>query len=154
MAQSSSNAVARRHLDARLSVAAPLGKVVRPPRGWIKAIREALGMSTAQLAARMGVQQPSVVLLEHSEARKRIKLETLERAAQALNCRLVYALVPNEPLDTMVKERARAVAQRHMLAISHSMRLENQEVTDGKAVEQQLDKLVEQIDARKLWEDQ
>ena len=81
MAIDDHNAVARRHLDARVHAKAPLEGLVRPPRGWIKAIREALGMTTAQLARRMQISQPAIVLLEQSEASGRIKMETLQRAA-------------------------------------------------------------------------
>ena len=126
---------------------------MRPPRGWIKAIREALGMSTAQLARRMGISQPGVVVLEQSEALAHIKLETLQRAAAAMNCRLVYALVPEEPLETMVRKRAQLIAMQHLGAVEHSMRLEAQGVEDMAARERQLDALAGQIDARTLWDE-
>jgi len=87
-------ASARRQLDKRLSVLTDIDALTRPPRGWVKAIREALGMTTAQLAKRMGVSQPRAVTLEQAEARGAITLDSLERAEQALDCRLVYALVP------------------------------------------------------------
>ena len=76
-----------------------------PVRGWIKAIREALGMTTAQLAKRLGVRQPSVVALEQSEARGTIELATLRRVAEALDCTLVYALIPNKPLEATIREQ-------------------------------------------------
>ncbi len=100
----------------------------RPPRGWIRAIREALGMTAAQLADRLRITQPSVVGLEQAEASRAITLETLERAARALDCTLVYALVPRTPLETVVRERARELARRRLRSISHSMTLEDQRV--------------------------
>lgn len=147
------NAVARRHLDARVSKQTPVEKLTRPPRGWIKAIREALGMSTAQLARRMGISQPGVVTLEQSEASGTVKLETLQRAAEALNCRLVYALVPEGSLETMVRERARKIAMRHLGTVEHTMKLENQGVEDRTTREQQLDAMASQIDPRNLWDE-
>jgi predicted DNA-binding mobile mystery protein A len=144
---------ARRHLDARLNRQTPVDGLVRPPRGWIKAIREALGMTTAQLARRMGISQPGVVILEQSEALAHIKLETLQRAAAAMNCRLVYALIPEEPLETMVQKRARLIALQHLGAVEHSMRLEAQGIEDKTAREAQLEALARQIDARTLWND-
>jgi len=152
MAKTERNTVARRHLDARLNDKSSIGGLVRPPRGWIKAIREALGMTTAQLARRMEVSQPRVVILERSEASGRIKLETLQRVAAALNCRLVYALVPNEPLETMVHDRARQIAIRHLGAVEHTMRLENQSVESLETRERQLDAMASQIDFRTLWD--
>ena len=141
---------ARQHLDSRLSSAA-LRSLQRPPRGWIKAVRDALGMTTAQLAARLGVSQPAVVLLEQSEAEGHIKLDTLQRAAAALDCRLVYALVPNQPLEHRVQARQREIAERQITAVEHSMTLENQSVEDGAARERLLRTLTEQVDPKTLW---
>src|SRR5271167_4387486 len=103
-------AQSRAHLDERFQELGPVKRYTSPVRGWIKAIREALGMSTAQLAKRLGVRQPSVVAIEQSEAKGTIELATLRRVAEALGCTLVYAFVPNKPLETMVRERARRFA--------------------------------------------
>ena len=83
----------------------------RPPRGWIRAIRDALGMTAAQLGERMHVSQPTVTELEKAEVESRITLGSLERAAEAMGCTLVYALVPRRPLEEMVEERARQIAE-------------------------------------------
>lgn len=123
-------AMARKNLDKRLSVLMKTDLFARPTRGWIKAIREALGMTTAQLAKRLGIAQPSIVGLEQAEASKAITLKTLERAARALDCTLVYALVPRKPLESLVQERAREAARKRLQTISHSMALENQRVLE------------------------
>lgn len=137
-------AAARKNLDKRLYPLMNVDAFARPPRGWIRAIREALGMTTAQLAARLGIAQPSAVGLEKAEADKAITLQTLERAARALDCTLVYALVPREPLDTLVHERARGIAHERLRTISHSMALEDQRV--GDADEQaQLERLAQKL---------
>ena len=153
MEKAERNAMARRHLDARVNKQTSVERLTRPPRGWIKALREALGMSTAQLARRMKISQPGVVMLEQSEALGTIKLETLQRAATAINCQLVYALVPNESLETMVRERVHLIARQHLGTVEHSMRLENQQVEDRTAREQHLDAVAGQIDARNLWDE-
>ena len=74
-----------------------------PPKGWIKAIREALGVTGVQFAKRLLVRPQSVDALEKSEANDSIKLEALRRAAEALDCTLVYALVPNTSLGEAVR---------------------------------------------------
>src|ERR1700728_3983517 len=79
--------------------------LARPPRGWVRAIREALGMSTTVLAARLGTTAGAVTRLEQSEAANRIRLDTLRRAADALGCDLVCLLVPRRPLTAVVHER-------------------------------------------------
>src|SRR5258706_10724794 len=102
MERSRSAAQARARLDERFQAMGSPAFYARPVRGWVKAIREALGMSTAQLAKRAGVRQPSIVALEQSEAKGTIEIATLRRIAEALDCKLIYALVPNQPLEQTV----------------------------------------------------
>lgn len=143
----------RARLDKRFK---DLGAAVRfapPVRGWIKAVRESLGMSTAQLAKRLRIKQPSVVALEQSEAKGSIELATLRRVAAALDCTLVYALVPNRPLETMVRERARTFARRRLDPVEHSMLLENQKV-EAKVRNSQarIDEIIRQTNPRLFWD--
>ena len=145
------NAIARRYLDARLGHKTLIEALQRPPRGWIKAIRESLGMTTAQLARRMRIAQSSVVTLEHSEALGRIRLDTLQRVAAALDCQLVYALVPNQPLEAQVQSRRHEIATRQFAAIEQSMRLENQFVEDSEVRSRHLQAISARIDAKTLW---
>ena len=140
---------ARRRLDQRL-VGLDLGQ--RPPRGWVRAIREALGMTTAELGQRMGLTQSRVSQIERSEELGSIRLDTLERAAQALNCQVRYVFVPNEPLEEMVQRQARLRAQAEVDAVTHTMALEDQVPEPGV-----LDSLVKEmaerfVDERHLWE--
>jgi predicted DNA-binding mobile mystery protein A len=143
---------ARVHLDERLKAFGPKSGFAQPVRGWIKAIREALGMSSAQLAKRLGIKQPSVIALEQSEAAGTIELATLRRVAEALDCKLIYALVPNRPLEATVRERARAVARRRLAPIEHSMLLEHQAVST-KDFEKRLEEFVRDVNPRILWDD-
>src|ERR1700735_1981471 len=131
-------AQSRRRLDIRFQELGPATRYASPVRGWIKAIREALGMSTAQLANRLGVKQPSVVAMEQSEAKGSIELATLRRVAEALDCTLVYAFIPNKPLEATIRERARSFARKRRGPVEHSMLLEDQKVK-GKNSEARLD---------------
>src|ERR1017187_6292487 len=144
-------AKSRAHLDERFRDLGPATRYASPVRGWIKAIREALGMTTAQLAKRLGVKQPSVVAIEQSEAKGTIELATLRRVAAALDCTLVYALVPNQPLEMMVRERARLFSRRRRDPVEHSMLLEGQAVT-GKDAEKRLDEIVRKTNPRLFWD--
>ena len=144
---------ARTALDKRLMSLRPIDKFAVPPKGWVRAIRDALGMSGAQLAARLGVKAPSVVALEQSETADTIRLETLRKAAFALDCQLVYALVPNKPLADMVAERARAKALGVIGGVSHSMTIENQQVLDDNLEERIQNFISETLRDRDLWED-
>jgi predicted DNA-binding mobile mystery protein A len=144
-------AESRSHLDERFQELGPVTRYASPVRGWIKAIRGALGMSTAQLAKRLRVKQPSVVALEQSEAKGAIELATLRRVAEALDCTLVYALIPNQPLEAMVRDRARTFARRRLEPVEHSMLLEDQKVT-AKDAEARLDETVRETNPRLFWD--
>jgi predicted DNA-binding mobile mystery protein A len=149
-------ATARRQLDKRLTPLRNSESFARPPRGWIKAIREALGMTTAQLGKRLGVSQPRAVAIEKAEVSGGIRLETLERAAHALDCRLVYALVPKNPLETTIEDRAAAVAKRRLKSTAHTMALEAQRVGEADEREQisQLAKKLAEKSGSALWEEE
>lgn len=149
-------AMARKQLDKRLNILQNMDNLARPSPGWVKAIRQALGMTTAQLASKLGVSQPRVLAIEKAEASGSIKLETLERAAQALDCRLVYTLVPRKPLESMVVDRARELAKKRLQATSHNMALEDQRV-DTTDEQEHLERLVQKLldqPGSKLWVDQ
>ncbi|WP_353953181.1 mobile mystery protein A [Knoellia sp. S7-12] len=104
----------------------------RPFGGWIRAIREALGMRAEDLATRMGVSQSSLTRLEKSERAGTIGLDALTRAADALDCDLVYALVPRRPLHEIVGDQARHRALQRVNRVAHTMALEDQALGGAK----------------------
>jgi predicted DNA-binding mobile mystery protein A len=123
------SALDRRFKDIKTDVFVPA------PGSWIKAIREALGMTTRQFAQRLGVSQPRVIVLEKAEQKRTITLDSLQRAARALDCDLVYALVPRKPLEKMVADQALKAAIRLTAPARHTMALEAQE--NGKREEEE-----------------
>lgn len=122
---------ARQRLDERLASLKPENRLTPPPKGWIRAIRDALGMTGPQFAARLKITPQSVGDIEKSEATGTIQLKTLHRAAEALDCTLVYALVPKSSLEGAVKSRARRIAMKDLQRVAHTMKLENQGVGDA-----------------------
>ena len=135
----------------------PLRRLARaqvPREGWVRAVREALGMSAAQLAARINVTRQTVRDLEHSEATGKITLESLNRLAAALGCRVIYALVPEKPLDEMQRARAREIADSLVKPVSHSMKLEAQSISEREEQRQkdQIERKLLEGDPRKLWD--
>jgi predicted DNA-binding mobile mystery protein A len=108
-------------------------------------------MTAEQLGERMGVSQPTVQGLEASEADDAIQLKTLRRAAEALGCELVYALVPKESLEATYNQAARVVARRELGQISHSMALEDQAVDDQAEDERLRQFIAEELDPREIW---
>lgn len=142
---------ARKRLDERLRTLQPAESFRSPPKGWIRALRDALGMTGGQLGSRMGIRPQTVEAIEKSEASGTIQLSTLRRAAEALDCTLVYALVPNTSLEAIVNERARKIALRELQRVAHTMRLEAQG-TDDADLEARIQAYIrEQLSERDLW---
>jgi len=100
----------------------------RPRSGWVRAVRESLGMSAAAFARRLGMSPAGVRKLEGAEASDTITLASLRKLAQPLDCELQYALVPRTSLVQQVKDRAEIVARERLRPIAHSMALEYQAV--------------------------
>lgn len=144
---------ARARLDERLEAMKPAGRLSPPHKGWVRAIRDALGMSGRQLGARMGITAQSVAELERSEALGTIRLNTLRRAAAALDCTLVYALVPNTSLAETVETRTRRLALHALGQVSHSMALEDQAVSERDLEERVRAYAAQALRARDLWEE-
>lgn len=128
-----------------------------PPSGWIKAIRGSLGLTIRQLADRIGVGHGSLNQIEKREPAKRVTLESLERAAQAMDCKLVYAIIPiksGETLDNIIERKALEAAAKILKSVAHTMRLEAQGTSD-KEVSYEINRvareLVENGDSR-IWD--
>jgi len=142
---------ARQRLDERLLALKPEDRFRPPPKGWLRAIRDALGMSGVQFAARLGVRPQTAETIEKSEAGGTIRIETLRRAAAALDCTLVYALVPNSSLEQAVRARARRVAVRDLQRVAHTMKLEAQATGDA-GLEARIESYIrDAIKDRDLW---
>ncbi|KKJ02777.1 mobile mystery protein A [Burkholderia gladioli] len=105
---------------------AELAKRRAPPTGWLKLIREALGLTGRQQASRLGISAPTLHKSEKAEADERITLGQLRKLAEGLDCDLVYALVPRKPLTQMVDDQARAIAMQEVNGVAHTMSLEDQ----------------------------
>jgi predicted DNA-binding mobile mystery protein A len=131
-----------------------LPQAAAPRGGWIRAVREGLGMSATQLAAKLGVIRQSVEAYERSEAAGKITLESLNKVAEALECRLVYALVPVKPLEQMQRDRAKKLADALLTPVAHTMKLEDQAMSEQEA-KRQRKSLVKQLlleNPKKLWD--
>lgn len=125
----------------------------RPGDGWICTLRKALGISSYALAQKMSCSQSNVSKIEKSEKKGTISLGMLERAAQAMDCTLVYCFVPRKPLNEILEDQAKKIAKKQVSRINHSMIIEQQGLT-RKQLKQQEDALVQALlqgNPRKLW---
>lgn len=149
------DARARRHLDRKLAALRGLDGLTRPSHGWVRAIRDALGMTTRQFGARLGVAPSTVTGIEQGEVKDSVSLRTLRLAAEALGCRLVYAFVPEQSLQDSVFDRAARLADAQLARAHHTMSLENQALgSDDLAAER--DRLIDDLlrgDPRRLWDE-
>jgi predicted DNA-binding mobile mystery protein A len=144
-------AQARRELDRKFNAAELESIAARPRTGWIRAIRGALGMSQAVLAERLGVSGAAVNQLEHAELRGGITIGKLSEVAGALDCRLVYALVPNSTLERTVTSQARRVAQQLLGSAARTMALESQDI-ESERVSEAVERYAQQlVTSGKLW---
>ncbi len=108
-------------------------------------------MTGAQLGTRIGVRPQTVESIEKSEAAGTIQLNTLRRAAEALDCTLVYALVPNSSLEAVVEARARKIATRELQRVAHTMRLEAQGTDNGDSESRIQAYIRDRLSERDLW---
>jgi predicted DNA-binding mobile mystery protein A len=153
--------LARRQLSEVLAKYQAASTVPRPRDGWVSSIREALGMSVRQFAARLDIDPSGVVRLEKREAEESISLGSLRRAADALDCDLVYALVPrgvpstsdeSSLLDAVISERARSVAVDEAKLVQRTMALEQQSVRKERLEAQIDERTADLVRApREIW---
>ena len=140
-------------MDALLETWRTAQLSARPRSGWVRAIRESLGMSAAAFARRLGMTPVGVRKLESAEASDAITLASLRKLAQALDCELQYALVPRNSLQQQVRDRAEMVARERLRPIVHSMALEDQAV-QGPQNKLQLEVAIKDLiegSRRELW---
>jgi predicted DNA-binding mobile mystery protein A len=124
-----------------------------PPRGWVRALRDALGMTASQLGGRLGISSSAIVQLEQSEVHGTAQLATLRRLADALECELVYALIPRTSLADTVQRQAERQATRFVARANQTMRLEDQGLT-ATQLQRQIDDLVAQnLNSPALWDE-
>ncbi len=143
----------REQLDRKLSKLREFSVQSLTSIGWIRTIREALGMTSKDLASRVGVNQSRIIHMEQAEADGNIKISTMKKIADALEMDFIYAFVPRTSLNDMVREQARLLALKKMERLDHTMRLEMQELSSEekeKALKDMIDKIL--IDERKnFW---
>jgi predicted DNA-binding mobile mystery protein A len=145
---------AQRALERRFSVLRPMVPAAATPQGgWIRAIREALGMSAADLARRMGLVETSVLRLEANERSGSLRLGSLQRVAYALDCDLVVTLVPRRPLAEVVEGQARRKALDELGPVTHTMLLEGQAAPASMTKELLADAVERWRDRAGMWHD-
>ena len=143
----------REQLDTSLQKFRPLLEITTPSKGWIRAIRDALGMTARQLSERLGVTQQSVARIEKEEMAGAVTIKTMRRIADSLDCVFVYGFVPRTSLEDIIGYQAKKVAIRRLSKVSQTMSLENQALSreeNEKVVSEMVDELVRTLPSD-LW---
>jgi predicted DNA-binding mobile mystery protein A len=129
--------------------------VQSPPEGWLRTVRNALGMSAAQLAEKMGVTRARIAQAEHAELSGSITLKTMEAMAKAMGCRFVYAVIPEGRIEDIILAQARKKATTLVGTASKHMALEDQTLPNERITER-VERLTREIARempRNFWSD-
>jgi predicted DNA-binding mobile mystery protein A len=127
-------------LNGKMLAFASLQKVAPPPTGWIKAIRNAFGMSMLPLGKRLSITKQSVQDMESREKDGSISIKALREAARALDMQLVYGFVPNDgSLEALIDRKAKELAAQIVMPTNNSMKLEDQ-----KNSQQRIEKAIQE----------
>ncbi len=144
----------REQLEKTVDQLACMCRMQRPVKGWLRSVREALGMSGKQFAGRLGVSPPRITALEKSEQSGSATIKTMCQAAEVLDCVFVYAVIPREKLSSTVRKQAESLARSRMNSVSHSMFLEEQQLSASnqqKAFEAEVEKIMQTM-PKELWD--
>ena len=147
--------LAREQLDETLKSFEPLKAMSAPRKGWIRAIRDTLGMTGVQLAKRLKVNQQRVARIEQDEVLGKVTLNTMQNVAEAMDCVFVYGVVARDSLEHIVRRQAERVAKKRMARSNQMMRLEKQELNEAekdKAMQTIIDEIVETM-PKSLWDE-
>ncbi len=127
----------------------------RPSSGWVKAVRTTLGISLEQLAKKLGVSKQNVQSMEKREQEMTVTLKSLQELANAMDMKLVYALVPiDSSLDALIERKASELAKKIVSQTAHNMSLENQMVSEEQlkyALEARKEKIIQEM-PKALWD--
>jgi len=143
----------RQQLEARLNKFRPLLSISIPHRGWIRAIRDALGMSGRQLADRVGITKQWMSSIEKQELTGAATLTTMRRIGESMDCIFIYCFVPRTSLEQTVRDQATKVAVRRLSQASQTMSLEEQALSkqeNKKVLSDMIGKLVDELPSN-LW---
>lgn len=146
--------IIREQLDNKLKLFKPLEKVSIPNKGWIRAIRDALGMNVKQFARRLKVSSPRITRIEKDEIVGNLTIKTMRHIAEVFNCKFVYGFIPNTSLEDTVQKQAQKIINNRMNTISQTMLLENQELSKknkNKLFNYEVDELINNS-PKIIWE--
>lgn len=136
--------IARQYRGKLNQAASKFQNFALPPEGWIRTARKALGISAAQLGRRIGKTRALVSNTEKAELDGAVTLRTMRSMAEAANCRFIYAFVPEESAEALIRRRAREKAERRVMEAGIHMALEQQTLSQSQ-IKSEIERLTEEI---------
>ena len=128
-------------LDQKLQPFYDARKVIVPERGWVNTIRTTLNMTMEQLGTKLNITRQGVKRIEKNEANGAITLNSLKDVANAMDLKLIYALVPKKgTINDLIQVKAEKLAQKIVLRTNQNMKLEDQGIGDEK-----IDKIIKEL---------
>ena len=121
-----------------------LETVQKPSHGWLSVLRKALGMSGAEVAARMGVSRGAVYQAERNEREGAITINQMQKLAEAMGGRFVYAIVPEGSVEDVIRAQARRKAEARIRRASAHMALEKQSLPSAQT-RQRIEELADEL---------
>lgn len=121
-----------------------LESIHQPSQGWLSALRRALGMSGAEVAARMGVSRNAVYQAERNEREGAITISQMQKLANAMGGRFIYAIVPEGSVDDVIRAQAHRKAEARIRRASAHMALEKQSLP-AEQTKQRIEELADEL---------
>lgn len=138
-----------RALDKKTSSLSDARNIVPRNTGWINTVREAIGMTAVQFARRLGVTQPRIAKIESNE--ENLKISTMKKAAEALDCEFVYYFKPKTTFQDIVQNQAKKKAEEILLGVNLNMALENQDIQTQEAVNDMANDFINE-NTKRIWD--
>jgi predicted DNA-binding mobile mystery protein A len=114
-------------LNEKMDKLTVLQHLIMPPIGWIKAIRNGIGMSMEQLGKKLSITKQAVMDIEKREKEGAITIKSMQEIAKVIDMKFVYGFVPNAgSLEQMIETRSLEIATKIVQRSSTSMKLEDQ----------------------------
>ncbi len=138
-----------RALDKKTSSLSDARNIIPKGSSWINTVREAIGMTAVQLAKRLGVTQPRIARMEVNE--ENLKLCTMKKVAEAMNCDFVYYFKPKTTFQDIVQNQAMKKAEEILLGVNLNMALENQDIRTKEAIDDMADDFISG-NTKRIWD--
>ncbi|MCF8461810.1 MAG: mobile mystery protein A [Flavobacteriales bacterium] len=142
-------------LEEKLQLFNAIREIQTPNKGWVHSIRTTLNMTLRQLGNKLNMSEQGARDLENREASGSISLRSLQEAANAMDMKFVYGLVPKDgTLEQLVERKARVLAEKIVRRTHHNMQLEDQGNSEER-IAAAIDELTDEIKRelrRSIWD--